>query len=184
MDGTEIELKGKKVLVVGLGKSGLAAALFLRRRGAQVTVSDLRSAQALSKGNSRTDGSRHRGRSRRPWNADFPPSGPDRRQPGVPLIRRNGAGTTSACPIIGELELAARFLQGKDPRHHRLQWENNHHHTCGEIFEAAGLKRGSAAILALPVIELVDESTAGAWSVLEVSSFQLETTELFIRGSP
>src|SRR5277367_3090718 len=43
-----MELKGKKVLVVGLGKSGLAAALFLRRRG-QVTVSDLRSAQALSK---------------------------------------------------------------------------------------------------------------------------------------
>ena len=36
-----MELKGKKVLVVGLGKSGLAAALFLRRRGAQVTVSDI-----------------------------------------------------------------------------------------------------------------------------------------------
>ena len=37
-----MELKGKKVLVVGLGKSGLAAALFLRRQGAQVTVSDVR----------------------------------------------------------------------------------------------------------------------------------------------
>ena len=34
-----MELKGKKVLVVGLGKSGLAAALFLRHKGAQVTVS-------------------------------------------------------------------------------------------------------------------------------------------------
>ncbi len=44
-----MELKGKKVLVVGLGKSGLAAALFLRRRGAQVTVSDMRSAEALAK---------------------------------------------------------------------------------------------------------------------------------------
>src|ERR1700679_799689 len=44
-----MELKGKKVLVVGLGKSGLAAALFLRRRGTQVTASDLRSAAALSK---------------------------------------------------------------------------------------------------------------------------------------
>ena len=44
-----MELKGKKVLVVGLGKSGLAAALFLRRRGAQVTVSDVRSAEALAK---------------------------------------------------------------------------------------------------------------------------------------
>ena len=44
-----MDLKGKKVLVVGLGKSGLAAALFLRRRGAQVTVSDVRSAEALAK---------------------------------------------------------------------------------------------------------------------------------------
>ena len=44
-----MELKGKKVLVVGLGKSGLAAALFLRRKGAQVTVSDNRSAEALGK---------------------------------------------------------------------------------------------------------------------------------------
>ena len=43
-----MELKGKKILVVGLGKSGLAAALFLRRRGAQVTVSDVRSAEALA----------------------------------------------------------------------------------------------------------------------------------------
>ena len=41
-----MELKGKKVLVVGLGKSGLAAALFLRRHGAQVTVSDVRKAGA------------------------------------------------------------------------------------------------------------------------------------------
>src|ERR1700691_751787 len=44
-----MELKGKKVLVVGLGKSGLAAALFLRGKGAQVTVSDMRSAEALRK---------------------------------------------------------------------------------------------------------------------------------------
>ena len=44
-----MEIKGKKVAVVGLGKSGLAAALFLRRRGAQVTVSDVRSAEELAK---------------------------------------------------------------------------------------------------------------------------------------
>src|SRR5208337_3549378 len=44
-----MELKGKKVLVVGLGKSGLAAALFLRHKGAQVTVSDVRSAEELAK---------------------------------------------------------------------------------------------------------------------------------------
>src|SRR5260370_37849401 len=44
-----MDLRGKRVLVVGLGKSGLAAALFLRRRGAHVTGSDVRSAEALAK---------------------------------------------------------------------------------------------------------------------------------------
>ena len=43
-----MELKNKRVLVVGLGKSGMAAALFLRDQGARVTVSDTRSAVALA----------------------------------------------------------------------------------------------------------------------------------------
>ncbi len=73
-----MELKGKKVLVVGLGKSGLAAALFLRRRGAQVTVSDLRSAQALSKEIPSLLEAGIAGRSRGPWTADLSPPGPDR----------------------------------------------------------------------------------------------------------
>ena len=50
---------------------------------------------------------------------------------------------------------------------------------CGEIFTAGGLKTLVAGNIGLPVIEVVDQSTAGAWSVLEVSSFQLETTESF-----
>src|SRR3981081_914638 len=47
-----MDLKNKRVLVVGLGKSGLSAGVFLRERGAQgarVTVSDTRSAVALAK---------------------------------------------------------------------------------------------------------------------------------------
>src|SRR6202451_760973 len=44
-----MELKNKRVLVVGLGRSGMAAALFLRDRGARVTVSDERSMAALEK---------------------------------------------------------------------------------------------------------------------------------------
>jgi UDP-N-acetylmuramoylalanine--D-glutamate ligase len=44
-----MELKDKRILVVGLGKSGLASSIFLRKHGAQVTVSDLRSVEALAK---------------------------------------------------------------------------------------------------------------------------------------
>jgi len=42
-----LELKNKRVLVVGLGKSGVASALFLKARGAQVTVSDTKSPDEL-----------------------------------------------------------------------------------------------------------------------------------------
>src|ERR1700721_2252754 len=109
-----MELKSKKVLVVGLGKSGRAAALFLRRKGAQVTVSDNRSAEALGK--------------------DIPALLEEgiaveagghglftfRRQdlivvsPGVPLDTPELTQAKSfGLPIIGELELAARFLRGR-----------------------------------------------------------------------
>src|ERR1700730_9717811 len=109
---TLVELKGKKVLVVGLGVSGLAAALFLRRRGAQVTVSDLRSAEELAKHipalldagvNVEAGGHGH---------ATF------RRQdlivlsPGVtPNSPELDEARTFHIPIIGEIELAARFLK-------------------------------------------------------------------------
>ena len=53
---------------------------------------------------------------------------------------------------------------------------------CGEIFTAGGLQTLVAGNIGLPVIEVVDHSDAGAWSVLEVSSFQLETRIASIPG--
>src|ERR1022692_1604032 len=108
-----MDIKGKKVLVVGLGKSGLAAALFLRHHGAQVTVSDVRSAEELAK--------------------EIPALIEEgiaveagghglltfRRQdlivvsPGVPVDTPELTQVKNfGLPVIGELELAARFLKG------------------------------------------------------------------------
>jgi UDP-N-acetylmuramoylalanine--D-glutamate ligase len=109
-----MELKGEKILVVGLGKSGLAAALFLRRRGAQVTVSDVRSAEALAKeipalleAGIGVEAGGH-------GLLTF------RRQdlivvsPGVPLNTPEIVQVKSfGLPVIGEVELAARYLKGK-----------------------------------------------------------------------
>jgi UDP-N-acetylmuramoylalanine--D-glutamate ligase len=175
-----MELKGKKVLVVGLGKSGLAAALFLRRRGAQVTVSDLRSAEALSKeipslleAGIVVEAGGH-------GLLTF------RRQdlivvsPGVPLSTPELVQVKNlGLPIIGELELAARFLKGKVLAITGSNGKTTTTTLCGEIFSAAGLKPLVAGNIGLPVIDVVDQSTQSAWSVLEVSSFQLETTESF-----
>jgi UDP-N-acetylmuramoylalanine--D-glutamate ligase len=175
-----MELKGKKLLVVGLGKSGLAAALFLRRQGAQVTVSDIRSAEALAK--------------------DIPALLEEginveagghglltfRRQdlivvsPGVPLDTPELAQVRSfGLPVIGELELAARFLKGKILAITGSNGKTTTTTLVCEILKAAGLPTLVAGNIGVPVISLVDESSDESWSVLEVSSFQLETTQHF-----
>jgi UDP-N-acetylmuramoylalanine--D-glutamate ligase len=175
-----MELKGKKVLVVGLGKSGLAAALFLRRKGAQVTVSDVRSAEALAK--------------------DIPALLEEginveagghglltfRRQdlivvsPGVPIDTPELAQVQRfGLPIIGELELAARFLKGKTLAITGSNGKTTTTTLVGEILKAAGLPTLVGGNIGLPVVALIDESTDKTWAVLEVSSFQLETTQEF-----
>jgi UDP-N-acetylmuramoylalanine--D-glutamate ligase len=175
-----MELKGKKVLVVGLGKSGLAAALFLRRRGAQVTVSDVRSAEALAK--------------------DIPALLDEgimvetgghglltfRRQdlivvsPGVPLNTPELAQVKSfGLPVIGELELAARFLKGKTLAITGSNGKTTTTALVGEIMEKGGFPTLVGGNIGTPVISLIDQSTDETWSVLEVSSFQLESTERF-----
>jgi UDP-N-acetylmuramoylalanine--D-glutamate ligase len=175
-----LELKGKKVLVVGLGKSGLAAALFLRRRGAHVTVSDVRSAEALAKeipalmeAGIMVETGGH-------GLLTF------RRQdlivvsPGVPLDTPELVQVKHfGLPVIGELELAARFLKG-----HTLAVTGSNGKTTtttllGEILNAGGLPTLVGGNIGVPVVALIDDSSDESWSVLEVSSFQLETTEEF-----
>jgi UDP-N-acetylmuramoylalanine--D-glutamate ligase len=175
-----MEFKGKKVLVVGLGKSGLAAALFLRRRGAQVTVSDIRSAEVLGK--------------------DIPALLEEgiaveagghglltfRRQdlivvsPGVPLDTPELVQVKAfGLPIIGELELASRYLKGKSLAITGSNGKTTTTALCGEILKAGGLPVEVGGNIGIPVIALVDKSSDDGWSVLEVSSFQLETTDRF-----
>ena len=175
-----MELKGKKVLVVGLGKSGLAAALFLRRRGAQVTVSDVRSAEQLAKeipalieAGIMVEAGGH-------GLLTF------RRQdlivvsPGVPLDTPELAQAQSfGLPVIGELELAARFLKGKIMAVTGSNGKTTTTTLLGEILTAAGLPTLVGGNIGLPVVALIDESQDESWSVLEVSSFQLETTVEF-----
>lgn len=175
-----MELKGKKVLVVGLGKSGLAAALFLRQRGAQVTVSDARSADQLTKeipalleAGIMVEAGGH-------GLLTF------RRQdlivvsPGVPLDTPELAQVRSfGLPVIGELELAARFLKGNFLAITGSNGKTTTTTLVGEILERAGLPTLVGGNIGVPVIALIDGSTDDGWSVLEVSSFQLESTEQF-----
>lgn len=172
-----MELKNKRVLVVGLGKSGLAAALFLRDRGARVTVSDTRSAGALG---------------------DQIPALLDagimveagghglltfRRQdliivsPGVPLDTPEVKQAVQlGLTVIGELELASRFLFGEIVAITGSNGKTTTTTLLGQIFADAGRRTQVGGNIGLPVIDLIAESNPETWNVLEVSSFQLETT--------
>src|SRR5882762_1418992 len=164
-----MDLKNKRVLVVGLGKSGLSAAMFLREQGARVTVSDTRSAVALAK--------------------EIPAllehgimveSGGHglltfRRQdlivvsPGVPLDTPELVQVKAfGLPVIGELELAAQYLKGKILAITGSNGKTTTTALTGEILAAAGIPSQVGGNIGVPVVELIAGSTDDSWSVLEV----------------
>jgi UDP-N-acetylmuramoylalanine--D-glutamate ligase len=175
-----VDLKNKRVLVVGLGKSGLSAAMFLRAQGARVTVSDTRSAVALEKeipalleAGIMVESGGH-------GLLTF------RRQdlivvsPGVPMDTPEVKQVVAfGLPVIGELELASRYLQGRVVAITGSNGKTTTTTLVGKIFANAGLATLVGGNIGLPVIDLVAKSTESTVSVLEVSSFQLETVEEF-----
>jgi UDP-N-acetylmuramoylalanine--D-glutamate ligase len=174
-----LELKNKRVLVVGLGKSGLAAARFLKARGARVTVSDARPAmliaelsELLEQGYMVEAGSHGLLTFRRQdlivVSPGVPMSTPELKQ-----VRAMGAH------IIGELELGAQYLQGEVVAVTGSNGKTTTTTLIGEILKAAGRSTLVGGNIGRPVTAMVDESTTESWSVLEVSSFQLETVETF-----
>ena len=175
-----MDLKNKRVLVVGAGKSGIAAARFLLGRGAKVTVSDSRSAAALA--------------GELPAMMDagiMVESGGHglltfRRQdlivisPGVPLETPEVARVRAlGMPVIGELELASRFLDGQTIAITGSNGKTTTTTLVGEMLKRAGLATLVGGNIGTPVIDLIALSTGATWNVLEVSSFQLETVETF-----
>jgi UDP-N-acetylmuramoylalanine--D-glutamate ligase len=175
-----MDLKNKRVLVVGLGKSGISAALFLRRQGARVTVSDTRSAVALAKeipalleAGIMVESGGH-------GLLTF------RRQdlivvsPGVPMDTPEVKQVIGfGMPVIGELELASRYLQGRVVAITGSNGKTTTTTLVGKILGDAGSPTLVGGNIGLPVIDLVAQSTIETTSVLEVSSFQLETVEEF-----
>jgi UDP-N-acetylmuramoylalanine--D-glutamate ligase len=175
-----MDLKNKRVLVVGLGKSGLSAAMFLRGQGARVTVSDTRSAVALAKeipalleAGIMVESGGH-------GLLTF------RRQdlivvsPGVPMDTPEVKQVVAfGLTVIGELELASRYLQGQTVAITGSNGKTTTTTLVGKILSDAGLPTQVGGNIGLPVIDLVAKSTPETVNVLEVSSFQLETVEEF-----
>ncbi len=174
-----MDLRKKRVLVVGIGKSGLAAAHFLKERGARVTVSDARPATLIAELSSLLDegfiveaGSHGLLTFRRQDLIVVSPGVP-MSTPELMTVRAIGAH------IIGELELGAQFLRGEIVAITGSNGKTTTTTLLGEILKATGRPTLVGGNIGRPVTEMVAESATETWSVLEVSSFQLETIETF-----
>jgi UDP-N-acetylmuramoylalanine--D-glutamate ligase len=175
-----VELKDKRVLVVGLGKSGVASALFLKDRGARVTVSDTKSPDQLrdeipvllDHGITVETG----GHGERTFRGqDLIVVSPGVPVDAKPLVQARALGE----PVIGEIELAAQHLQGAIIAITGSNGKTTTTTLTGEILIAGGLPTLVGGNIGTPAISLVAKAKPETVVVLEVSSFQLETIQTF-----
>jgi UDP-N-acetylmuramoylalanine--D-glutamate ligase len=175
-----MELKNKRVLVVGLGRSGVAAATFLQEQGARVIVSDTKTESQLQneisllldRGISIETG-RHGERTFRDQDLIVVSPGVPSDQPQLQQAR------TLGIPVIGEVELACRFLKGRIIAITGSNGKTTTTTLAGEILANSGKKTLVGGNIGTPVISLAGQSSADGFDVLEISSFQLETIQQF-----
>jgi UDP-N-acetylmuramoylalanine--D-glutamate ligase len=171
------DVRGATVAVVGAARSGVAAAELLARRGAHVTLSDRKPALAeadrllalgvaLELATNDPLAVRH---------ADFVVV-----SPGVPvelaaLVEAQRRGV----PVIGELELAFRWLKGRVIAITGTKGKSTTTTLVGRMLQAAGRRVLVGGNIGVPLSAQVDDSTEDTLHVVEASSFQLETTDTF-----
>lgn len=172
--------QGKRVLVVGLGASGTAAARFAALRGAQVTATDRRSlrelreaAEEMAKLNVRLELGGHPQKLFLEQDLIVPSPGVPWNLPELEAARRNGAA------VAGELEIASGVLKGPVIGVTGTNGKTTTTSLIGHIIETAGLPVATGGNLGTPVLAMVDSSSDEHWNVLELSSFQLEAATTF-----
>ena len=171
-----LEVAGKKVLVIGAARSGIASARFLAERGAVVALNDRKaleewSEEALAL---KAAGVGLLAGDAPSWLLDqielvvISPGVPSKSIP-VRYAERAGA------EVIGEIELASRFLRGRIVAITGTNGKTTTTALIGELLKGAGLGVQVGGNIGTPLISLVESSRDDGWTVAEVSSFQLET---------
>jgi UDP-N-acetylmuramoylalanine--D-glutamate ligase len=175
-----MELNGKRALVVGLGKSGVASALFMKSHGARVTVSDTKSGDELRNeipvlldhGITVETGG-HGDRTFR--GQDLIVVSPGVPVDAPPLVQARSMGET----VIGEIELAAQFLPGPIVAITGSNGKTTTTRLTGEILTASDFSTLVGGNIGTPAISLAERAKPDTFVVLEISSFQLETIQTF-----
>ena len=176
----KLELLGKKTLVLGAGKSGVACARFLRERGAVVALHDRKSiaewtdeAKSLKEQNvGLMDGQIPS------WLLDqielvvISPGVPTNTIPARYVDRKDGE-------VIGEVELAYRFLKGRIVGITGSNGKTTTTTLVYELLKNSGIETQVGGNIGTPLLSLTERATVSGWTVGELSSFQLETIKEF-----
>ncbi len=172
-----MNLKGKKTLVLGAGKSGVESAKFLAKRGAIAAIHDKKpiedwTEEARSLKNKYKIGLID---GKIPvWLLDqidlvvISPGVPTNVVPAKYVDRKNGE-------VIGEVELAYRFMKGRVVGITGSNGKTTTTSLIGEILKNAEIETQIGGNIGTALITLAETSTEKTWTVCELSSFQLET---------
>jgi UDP-N-acetylmuramoylalanine--D-glutamate ligase len=174
-----MELQGIKALVVGLGRTGEAVCAFLKRRGAEVKISEKLNAEDLGdrisfweeKGVAVEAGG-HKLRSFLDADLIIP-------SPGVPYIPELVESSKKGREIISEIELAYRFLKGKIVGITGTNGQSTTATLSHKILQEAGLQSYLAGNIGTPLIQFVEKNRQDDIFVTELSSFQLRYVKKF-----
>lgn len=175
-----IELAGKQVLVVGLARTGIATALFCAARGARVTATEERPESQIAETSAKLRAAGvtlelggHKAQTFIEQDLIVP-------SPGVPpTMAALAAARVIGIPVWSELELAWRFLRGRLVCITGSNGKTTTTSLIGHILETAGLPVQVAGNIGTPLISRVDVSSDSGFTVVEASSFQLESIVAF-----
>ena len=175
-----IELVGKQVLVVGLARTGIATALFCAARGARVTATEERpesqiaeTAAKLRAAGVTLEMGGHKAQTFIDQDLIVPSPGVSLMMPALAAARAIGI------PVWSEIELAWRFLRGRLVCITGSNGKTTTTSLIGHILETAGLPVQVAGNIGTPLISRVDVSSDAGFTVVEASSFQLESISAF-----
>ena len=173
-------MKSKKVLVVGLARTGAAAVQFLSKRGAKVKVSDAKTAAELAPFLGPLKGLSVEWELGGHTESFFADADLIVMSPGVPLnLPAVEKSRAKGIPVIGEVELAFRFLRRPLIAITGTNGKTTTTTLIGEMLKGSGKKVFVGGNIGNPLISYVEGPQDDDWVVAEISSFQLEGVSEF-----
>src|SRR5678815_5008499 len=176
-----MNLRGRKSLVLGAGRSGIASAKFLAEGGAVVALHDKKEVENWSDAARSLKESHNVGliSGQIPsWLLDqidlvvISPGVPTNTIPARYVDRKDGE-------VIGEVELAYRFMKGRIVGITGSNGKTTTTTLIGELLKNSGIKTQVGGNIGTPLLSLAEASSDDGWTVVELSSFQLETIRDF-----